>query len=125
MDALSFRTRSCGDVGARDWDRPGGRTIAQVFADCIRSFTTVCVGIAAVGWKNQVNGAQADSIGALVCSATIFFLALGLFQQWFKALKVYLNYDRYEHTELARPSTRAQGIARILSAATTYDEVQK
>jgi Co/Zn/Cd efflux system component len=99
--------------------------LSHVFADCIRSFTTVCVGIAAVGWKNQVNGAQADSIGALVCSATIFFLALGLFQQWFKALKVYLNYDRYEHTELARPSTRAQGIARILSAATTYDEVQK
>jgi len=99
--------------------------LSHVFADCIRSLTTVMVGIAAVGWKRQVNGAQADSIGALVCSATIFFLALVLMQTWWKALKVYLNYDRYEHTELARPSTRAQGIAKLISNVSTYDEIAK
>lgn len=99
--------------------------LSHVFADCIRSLTAVTVGIAAVGWKRQVNGAKADSIGALICSATIFFLAIGLFTQWYKAFRVYLNYDKYEHTELARPSTRAQGIARIISSATSYDKVQE
>jgi Co/Zn/Cd efflux system component len=95
--------------------------LSHVFADCIRSLTALTVGIAAVGWKRKVNGAKADSVGALICSATIFVLAVGLIQQWFKAMKVYLNYDKYEHVEIIRPSTKAQGIARILSSATSYD----
>jgi len=95
--------------------------LSHVFADCIRSLTAATVGIAAVGWKRKVNGAKADSVGALICSATIFVLAVGLIQQWFKAMKVYLNYDKYEHVEIIRPSTKAQGIARILSSATSYD----
>jgi len=95
--------------------------LSHVFADCIRSLTAATVGIAAVGWKRKVNGAKADSVGALICSATIIVLAVGLIQQWFKAIKVYLNYDKYEHVEIVRPSTKAQGIARILSSATSYD----
>jgi len=98
--------------------------LSHVFADCIRSLTAATVGIAAVGWKRKVNGAKADSIGALICSATILVLAIGLIQQWFKAMGVYLNYDKFQHTELARPSTRAQGIARIISSATSYEQVQ-
>jgi Co/Zn/Cd efflux system component len=100
--------------------------LSHVFADCIRSLTALTVGIAATGWKRKVNGAKADSVGALICSATIFVLAVGLIQQWFKAMKVYLNYESYEHTDLGqRPSTRAQGIARIMSSATSYDQLKK
>lgn len=95
--------------------------LSHVFADCIRSLTAATVGIAAVGWKRKVNGAKADSVGALICSATIFVLAVGLINTWFKAMRVYLDYDKYEHVEIVRPSTKAQGIARILSSATSYD----
>jgi len=94
--------------------------LSHVFADCIRSLTALTVGIAATGWKRKVNGAKADAVGALICSATILVVAISLIKQWFKALNVYFDYDSYEHVELARPSTRAQGIARIMSSATSY-----
>ena len=41
-------------------------------------------------------------------------------RQWVKALQVYLNYDQYEDTYLERPSTKPQGIAHVISSATSF-----
>ena len=37
-----------------------------------------------------------------------------------KAFQVYLNYDQYEDTYLERPSTKPQGIAHVISSATSF-----
>ena len=95
-------------------------SLSHVMADSIRSLTAVCVGIAASGWKRKVNGARADAIGALICAATILVVMIVICRQWVKALQVYLNYDQYEDTYLERPSTKPQGIAHVISSATSF-----
>merc|ERR1712003_545538 len=66
------------------------------------------------------NGARADAIGALICAATILVVMIVICRQWVKALQVYLNYDQYEDTYLERPSTKPQGIAHVISSATSF-----
>ena len=95
-------------------------SLSHVLADSIRSITSVCVGIAACGWKRKVNGARADAIGALICSVTIIAVMIFICIQWVRMLKVYLNYDQYEDTHLERPSTKPQGIAHVISSATSF-----
>ena len=70
--------------------------------------------------KRKVNGARADAIGALICAATILVVMIVICRQWVKALQVYLNYDQYEETYLERPSTKPQGIAHVISSATSF-----
>ena len=93
-------------------------SLSHVMADSIHSITAVCVGIAASGWKRKVNGARADTIGALICLVTILAVMVFICVQWVRALKVYLNYDQYEDTVLERPSTKPQGMA--ISSATSF-----
>ena len=66
------------------------------------------------------HGARADAIGALICAATILVVMIVICRQWVKALQVYLNYDQYEDTYLERPSTKPQGIAHVISSATSF-----
>ena len=95
-------------------------SLSHVMADSIRSITAVCVGIAASGWKRKENGARADAIGALICLVTILAVMVFICVQWVRALKVYLNDDQYEDTVLERPSTKPQGMAHVISSATSF-----
>ena len=58
--------------------------------------------------------------GARICAATILVVMIVICRQWVKALQVYLNYDQYEDTYLERPSTKPQGIAHVISSATSF-----
>ena len=77
----------------------------------------VFVGIAIVRRRKRL---FPRSIGALICAATILVVMIVICRQWVKALQVYLNYDQYEDTYLERPSTKPQGIAHVISSATSF-----
>ena len=71
--------------------------------------------------KRVLHGrARPDDIGALICLVTILAVMVFICVQWVRALKVYLNYDQYEETVLERPSTKPQGIAHVISLATSF-----